>query len=171
MLAGGILAALAAVASADDKKGTKVELGGETATTPSTWVKQTPKKTGIPRAYQFALPKADGDKKDAEVVIWEGLGGSVSANTGTGDIDVRMKGAPIDGDMRFVSGTGSIHVTLPADFNGRVDASSGSGTLRSEFEISVLGRLNAQHVRGTIGRGGPLIRMSTGSGMIELNKG
>ncbi len=97
--------------------------------------------------------------------------GAVSANTGTGDIDVRMKNGPIEGDMRFISGSGSIHVTLPADFNGRVDATSGSGTLRSEFEISVVGRLNAQHVRGTIGRGGPLLRMSTGSGTIELKKG
>jgi len=97
--------------------------------------------------------------------------GAVSANTGVGDIDVRVKGNPIDGDMRFISGSGSIRVTLPSDFNGRVDATSGNGTLRSEFEISVVGRLSAQHVRGTIGRGGPLIRMSTGSGTIELRKG
>ena len=81
-----------------------------------------------------------------------------------------MKGGPIEGDMRFVSGSGSIRVALPSDFNGRIDATSGSGTLRSEFEISIVGRLNAQHVRGTIGRGGPLIRMSTGSGSIELKK-
>jgi len=97
--------------------------------------------------------------------------GSVSANTGTGDIDVRMKSGPIDGDMRFISGSGSIHVTLPTSFNGRIDATSGTGTLRSDFEIKVQGRLNAQHVRGTIGQGGPLIRMSTGSGSIELRKG
>jgi DUF4097 and DUF4098 domain-containing protein YvlB len=96
--------------------------------------------------------------------------GSVSANTGTGDIDVRVSRGPIDGDMRFVSGSGSIHVALPSDFNGRIDATSGTGTLRTDFEISVVGRLNAQHVRGTIGRGGPLIRMSTGSGTIELRK-
>jgi hypothetical protein len=96
--------------------------------------------------------------------------GAVTASTGTGDVDVRVKGGPIDGDMRFISGSGSIRVTLPSDFNGRIDATSGSGTLRSEFEISVVGRLNAQHVRGTIGRGGPLIRMSTGSGTIELRK-
>jgi hypothetical protein len=96
--------------------------------------------------------------------------GAVTASTGTGDVDVRVKSGPIDGDMRFISGTGSIRVTLPSDFNGRIDATSGSGTLRSEFEISVVGRLNAQHIRGTIGRGGPLIRMSTGSGTIELRK-
>jgi DUF4097 and DUF4098 domain-containing protein YvlB len=96
--------------------------------------------------------------------------GSVNANTGTGDIDVHVKGGPIDGDMRFNSGSGSIHLALPSDFNGRIDATSGNGTLRSDFEISVVGRLNAQHVRGTIGRGGPLIRLSTGSGTIELKK-
>jgi hypothetical protein len=97
--------------------------------------------------------------------------GAVTASTGTGDVDVRVRGGPIDGDMRFISGSGSIRITLPATFNGRIDATSGSGTLRSEFEISVVGRLNAQHVRGTIGRGGPLIRMSTGAGTIELRKG
>jgi hypothetical protein len=33
-----------------------------------------------------------------------------------------------------------------------------------------VGRLDAQHVRGTIGNGGPLIRLVTGNGMIELRK-
>src|SRR5215218_3745725 len=79
LLAGAL--AFAAAASADDKKGTKVELGGLTSTTPAAWVKQEPKKSVIQRAYQLAIPKADGDKKDAEIVIFEGLGGSVSANT------------------------------------------------------------------------------------------
>jgi len=84
MLAGLLAAALVTAASADDKdkKGTKVELGGMTSTTPGTWVKQTPKESVIPRAYQFALPKADGDKKDAEIVIFEGLGGSWDQNSG-----------------------------------------------------------------------------------------
>lgn len=96
--------------------------------------------------------------------------GGVNASTGNGDIDVRIKGLPIERDMKFTTGSGGIRVGLPADFNGRIDASSGNGTLRSEFEISVLGRLDAHHVRGTIGRGGPLIRLVTGNGMLELRK-
>lgn len=82
LLAGLLATGLAAVASADDKdkKGTKVELGGQSSTTPSTWVKQEPKKSVIQRVYQFAVPKAEGDKKDAEIVIFEGLGGKVSDN-------------------------------------------------------------------------------------------
>lgn len=97
--------------------------------------------------------------------------GDVSASTGNGDIDVRIKAGPIERDMKFNTGSGSIRITLPQDFNGSLDATSGTGSLRSDFEISVIGRLDAHHVRGTIGRGGPQIRLVTGSGTIELRKG
>ncbi|HEY9228256.1 MAG TPA: DUF4097 family beta strand repeat-containing protein [Gemmatimonadaceae bacterium] len=96
--------------------------------------------------------------------------GGVDANTGNGDIDVRIKSGPIERDMKFTSGSGTIRVAVPAEFNGRIDASSGNGSLRTEFEISIIGRLDSHHVRGTIGSGGPLIRMLTGNGMIELRK-
>lgn len=97
--------------------------------------------------------------------------GAVGASTGNGDIDVRIKSGPIERDMKFNTGSGSIRLTLPQDFNGSVDATSGTGSLRTDFEISLIGRLDAHHVRGTIGRGGPLIRLVTGSGTIELRKG
>ena len=96
--------------------------------------------------------------------------GAVSANTGNGDVDVRMKTLVADTDMSFNSGSGAIRVSLPQGFNGRIDASSGNGSLTSDFEISVVGRLDAQHVRGTIGKGGPLLRLNTGNGQIELRK-
>jgi DUF4097 and DUF4098 domain-containing protein YvlB len=97
--------------------------------------------------------------------------GAVDATTGNGDIDVRIKALPIERDMKFNTGSGSIRITLPQDFNGSLDATSGTGSLRTDFDISVIGRLDAHHVRGTIGRGGPLIRLVTGSGTIELRKG
>jgi DUF4097 and DUF4098 domain-containing protein YvlB len=96
--------------------------------------------------------------------------GPVSASTGNGPIDVVMKQIPNAGDMSFTSGSGSISVTLPADYNGEVDMVSGTGSLRSDFPINVIGRLNPQHIRGTIGKGGPLLRMATGSGSLELRK-
>jgi hypothetical protein len=96
--------------------------------------------------------------------------GAVDASSGNGDIDVRIKALPVERDMKFSTGSGRIRVGLPADFNGRIDATSGNGTLRTEFDISVVGRLDAQHVRGTIGQGGPLLRLTTGNGMIELRK-
>jgi len=97
--------------------------------------------------------------------------GPVTARTGNGDIDVRMKTISGSSDMQFVTGNGSVTVGLPASFNGEVDATTGNGEFRSDFEIRVLGRLNPQHVRGTIGNGGARIRMITGSGRLELRKG
>lgn len=97
--------------------------------------------------------------------------GPVSASTGNGDIDVRMKALSTDADMTFTSGSGAVRVTLPPDFNGDVDASTGNGDLRTDFAIKLVGRLDPQHMRGTIGAGGRTIHLSTGNGRLEIRKG
>jgi DUF4097 and DUF4098 domain-containing protein YvlB len=97
--------------------------------------------------------------------------GPVSASTGNGDIDVRMKTLSANSDMAFSSGSGAVRITLPPDFNGDVDASTGSGDLRTDFAIKLVGRLDPQHMRGTIGTGGRMIHLSTGSGRLEIRKG
>jgi hypothetical protein len=69
-----VAAALGGVASAADK-GTEVALGGLKSTTPAAWKeKELPK--GSMRMAQFTVPKAEGDKDDAEVAIFVFPGGS-----------------------------------------------------------------------------------------------
>lgn len=97
--------------------------------------------------------------------------GPVNATTGNGDITVRMRTLSAEAPMTMSSGSGSIRVTLPPEFNGQIDASTGNGSLRSEFDISIVGRIDPRHIRGTIGRGGPLLRLQTGNGSVELRKG
>jgi hypothetical protein len=97
--------------------------------------------------------------------------GPVSATTGNGDIDVRMESLSTAADMDFRSGSGAVRVTLPADFNGDVDASTGNGDLRTDFAIRLIGRLDPQHMRGTIGNGGRTIHLQTGNGRLEIRKG
>jgi hypothetical protein len=78
-VAAWVILAAGSQAVADDK-GTPVTLGGMKSTAPVAW---KPEKAGQMRAYQFALPKAEGDKEDAEVVIFyfgPGGGGSVADN-------------------------------------------------------------------------------------------
>jgi hypothetical protein len=97
--------------------------------------------------------------------------GPVNATTGNGDVTVRVRSLQAEAPMSITSGSGSIRVTLPADYNGQLDASTGNGSLRSEFEISIIGRIDPRHVRGAIGRGGPVLRLHTGNGSVELRKG
>ena len=97
--------------------------------------------------------------------------GPVNARTGNGEIDVRMRALEGEGDMTFSTGNGSVTVALPGTFAGEIDANTGHGEFRSDFEIRIVGRLNPRHVRGTIGTGGTRrIRMSTGNGRLELRK-
>jgi hypothetical protein len=64
-------------AGAADKKGTVVTLDGLKSTTPSTWVKGKPKSKL--RMMEFRLPRAKGDKVDADLGIFN-IGGKVETN-------------------------------------------------------------------------------------------
>jgi hypothetical protein len=96
--------------------------------------------------------------------------GPVSATSGNGRIDVRMASLKGDDTMDFRTGNGNVVVTVPADFEAEVDARSGHGTLRSAFPMLVEGRLDPQHVRGTIGKGGRRVRLSSGNGNLEIRR-
>jgi len=126
--------AMAAAASADDKdkKGTKVELGDLSSTTPGDWTKQ--KSASTFRAYQFSLPKADGDETNAEVVIFKGLGGSWEQNSGRwkgffkapkgkslDDVtkETKVKVGSSEGDMLDVTGTYTAPDKIDPTFKGK----------------------------------------------------
>jgi len=96
--------------------------------------------------------------------------GPVEVSSGNGNIDVRITSLRAKEDMSFGTGSGSVRLTLPANFSGELDASTGNGTIRSDFDLKVKGRLDPRHVRATIGDGGPMLRMSTGNGEFEIRK-
>lgn len=96
--------------------------------------------------------------------------GPVEARTGNGDIDVSMTSLKSRDDMTFSTGSGSVRVTLPSGYNGELDASTGNGELRSDFDLKIQGRMNPRHVRATIGEGGPKLRLATGNGRLEVLK-
>ena len=96
--------------------------------------------------------------------------GPVNVRTGNGSIDVRMARLTGTGDMEFHTGNGRVSVALPANFEGEIDSNTGSGHLESDFPMQVNGRMDSRNMRGTIGKGGRRIRMSSGNGDLELRK-
>jgi hypothetical protein len=97
--------------------------------------------------------------------------GPVEARSGNGDIDVRMTALRPNEDMTFSTGSGDVRVTLPTGFNGELDATTGNGTISSDFDLKVEGRMSPRRVRATIGTGGARLRLATGNGGLELRKG
>jgi hypothetical protein len=97
--------------------------------------------------------------------------GPVTATSGNGDLTVDMDTLSGDDNMEFSTGNGRIRVTLPANFAGEIDASSGNGSVETDFAIQVTGRISRTRLRGTIGQGGRRVRLTTGNGQIELRRG
>jgi hypothetical protein len=73
LFAATLLTAVAAISSAEDKKGTPVELAGMKSTTPGDWIEEAP--SNKMRFMQFKITKAEGDPADAELALFKTPGG------------------------------------------------------------------------------------------------
>ncbi|NNG15876.1 MAG: DUF4097 family beta strand repeat protein [Gemmatimonadales bacterium] len=87
------------------------------------------------------------------------LSGSITASIGLPDWGR---------DLEFTTMAGDVQVTIPAATNAEVRAAATSGRVRSDFPLSEMG---PGDMRGTIGRGGPTLRLSTLAGDISLQRG
>lgn len=94
-----------------------------------------------------------------------GIQGGLRAQTGSGDIEVT--GKPTE---NWKIGTGSGSVTMnTGNAAYTLDASTGSGSVKSDVPLTIEGSLERHHVTGKVNGGGPLVRVETGSGSIHIH--
>ena len=109
--------------------------------------------------------------------------GDVIAETGSGDIELKdihggFHGETGSGDIK-ASGTPSASWTLETGSGAielwtgnaplTLDASTGSGEVTTDHEMTVQGSFDHHHIRGTLNGGGPTVRVQTGSGEIHIH--
>jgi DUF4097 and DUF4098 domain-containing protein YvlB len=116
----------------------------------------------------YAEQTGDGDVKaqtgSGRIELKE-IHGSLKAGTGSGDI--KISGSPT-GDWKLETGSGSIEFT-PGNTGFTLDASTGSGTVHSDHEMTVQGSFDKHHIVGKINGGGPTVRIGTGSGDVRIH--
>lgn len=93
------------------------------------------------------------------------LHGSLRAGTGSGDI--KISGDP-SGEWKLETGSGNIEF-WPGNAGLTLDASTGSGTVHSDHEMTVQGSFDHHHITGKINGGGPTVRIQTGSGDVRIH--
>jgi len=120
-------------------------------------------------------------------VAARGLRGDVYASTVNGEVDIETtgwaEGVSVNGDVRasvgradwdgtaeFTSVNGGITLTLPAELNAEVRASTVNGDFSSDFPLMVQGRFGPRRISGTIGSGGRQLELTTVNGSIRLRK-
>jgi DUF4097 and DUF4098 domain-containing protein YvlB len=93
------------------------------------------------------------------------LRGGLHGGTGSGDI--KVGGTPAS-DWKLETGSGDIELWAgSAAFT--LDASTGSGSIRTDQEMLTQGTSDKHHITGKIHGGGPTVRIETGSGDIRVH--
>jgi Domain of unknown function (DUF5668) len=104
-------------------------------------------------------------------ITLERIAGDISVTNRNGSVD--LTSAPPFGNITIENRNGSVDLTLPEKapfFSYQLDATNGD--IDSEFpEIKIPeGGLQRKTVSGTVGKGGPLIRITTSQGDVSLKK-
>jgi len=135
----------------------------------------------IPRGVRVDLSTING------TITVDGATAEVDARTINGDIDVATSGGPVnanntngnvrarlgklesDAPMEFTTVTGNVSVEFGNDFSADVDLRTLNGSLNTNFEMTLNGRIDPKRIRTHIGRpGGPRVRIATINGSVEL---
>ncbi|MGE5814870.1 MAG: DUF4097 family beta strand repeat-containing protein [Acidobacteriota bacterium] len=95
----------------------------------------------------------------------------LTVKSGDGSVTVRAdRGSEAKSDWSITTEDGSVALYLPEGFSGEIDARTGDGTVRSEFDVQGAERDDAHRrsLRGRIGAVGNVLRIRTGDGSISL---
>lgn len=114
------------------------------------------------RVERFHVDVGSGSV-DAELLAADDL----LVDTGSGRVNLELRAVPRS--SLIDTGSGSVRLSLPANTNADLDFQTGSGRISTEFAVS-MNRVERRSLRGSIGDGGPVIRVDTGSGGIALLK-
>jgi DUF4097 and DUF4098 domain-containing protein YvlB len=96
--------------------------------------------------------------------------GTVNANSASGNVEVELTRLEGGGDMRFSSASGDVNVRLPAGIDARVDMSTASGSIETNFPIEVKNNRygSGSRAEGQLGSGARLLKLSSASGNVSL---
>ena len=97
--------------------------------------------------------------------------GPVEATSGDGDVELHLAKDVKPGDINLHTGDGSVTIFVGSQFGGQIDASTSDGSIESDMPLALSGRMDRQHVRGTVGSGGDVrLMIRTGDGDIRIRR-
>jgi DUF4097 and DUF4098 domain-containing protein YvlB len=114
--------------------------------------------------------KLDADSGDGHVRI-AGRFDALNIKTGDGSVDTRvLPGSKMATSWNIRTGDGSVDLTLPADFQANIDASTGDGHISVGLPVTVEGTFSNSQLHGKMNGGGQSLTVHTGDGSIRLSK-
>ena len=98
------------------------------------------------------------------------VGGEIRGETVNGGLQVELAGEKYDGpglDLKTVNG--GVTLRVPSNFSGELDARTANGGISVDFPVTISGLINnRRQITGTLGSGGPRLRLSAVNGGITI---
>jgi DUF4097 and DUF4098 domain-containing protein YvlB len=120
--------------------------------------------SGDIRLEESAAGNVDVETGSGSVEV-RGVKGGVHATSGSGDVSA--EGSPT-GEWKLHTGSGEVTVKFPKDAAFEVAAHTSSGSINSDHEMAVQGKISQHEIHGKVNGGGVLVDLSTGSGSINI---
>ena len=148
------------------------------------------RRSDMSASFEVALPpgvRVDASTVNGKVVVTEALsdvkaetvngdirastmGGALALTTVNGSIRVRASSLAKDAPVKLETVNGSIRAELPEPLDADLRLSTVNGQITTDYPIELTGKASAREVRGTVGRGGRRVELSTVNGSVELKR-
>jgi DUF4097 and DUF4098 domain-containing protein YvlB len=104
----------------------------------------------------------------SKAVHLENVTGDVRVDDTNAGVEVTTK-TPL-GNIEISNTRGGIEVALPANAGFQIDAESKNGDIQSDFPLDVDNKRRDAVARGTVGKGGPVVRLRAERGTIQIKR-
>jgi DUF4097 and DUF4098 domain-containing protein YvlB len=102
---------------------------------------------------------------------------SIHLDQVSGDVQINNRNASVEvipklplGSVDITNFHGEIDLTLPPRAAFQLDAESLGGEVQTDFGVSVENARNTSVAKGTVGKGGPEVRLKADHGTIQIRK-
>lgn len=100
------------------------------------------------------------------------VGGRINGETRNGGLNVTLSGSRWDGEgLDVETSNGGVNLMIPEGYNAELETRTVNGGLRIDFPITVQGELTSRRgLSTTLGSGGPLVRVRTTNGGVNIRR-
>lgn len=98
------------------------------------------------------------------------IAGNVRGRTSNGGVTVNLEGPTWHGDgLDVETENGGVTMAIPADYSARLETGTVNGRLNVDFPVTVQGRIG-RDIQTQLGGGGPLIKVRTSNGGVNIKR-
>jgi DUF4097 and DUF4098 domain-containing protein YvlB len=114
--------------------------------------------------------RVDATSGDGHITL-DGRFDALNIKTGDGGINAHAApGSKVAASWSIHTGDGSVDISLPADLQADIDASTHDGHISLGIPVSVEGTFSRSQIHGKMNGGGQAVSIHTGDGSIRLSK-